>query len=170
MTFQFDTSLAATCLWCLDHVLDDLFLNSHPLKKIWIDLYGNSWISVLRYFYFSCSRLSWKCTVFGNVTWHFIDVPSLFFLIAGAAQPEYTITADDCDNMVAIECVPMDERGRRVRGRYHSASSNCVELLLIKFLIFYKQISIWLLASSDIWVCLYLGSWLYFRSTENFAA
>lgn len=32
----------------------------------------------------------------------------------GAAQPEYTITADDCDSMVAIECVPMDERGRRV--------------------------------------------------------
>lgn len=34
-------------------------------------------------------------------------------MIEGAAQPEYTITADDYDNMVAIECVPMDERGRR---------------------------------------------------------
>ncbi|XP_024374953.1 uncharacterized protein [Physcomitrium patens] len=34
-------------------------------------------------------------------------------MIEGAAQPEYTITADDCDSMVAIECVPMDERGRR---------------------------------------------------------
>jgi hypothetical protein len=34
-------------------------------------------------------------------------------MIDGAAQPEYTITADDCDSMVAIECVPMDERGRR---------------------------------------------------------
>jgi len=33
--------------------------------------------------------------------------------IEGAAQPEYTITADDCDSMVAIECVPMDECGRR---------------------------------------------------------
>ena len=41
-----------------------------------------------------------------------------FCFVAGAAQPEYTITADDCDNMVAIECVPMDERGRRVRGRH----------------------------------------------------
>jgi hypothetical protein len=36
-------------------------------------------------------------------------------VITGAAQPEYTITADDCDSMVAVECVPMDERGRRVR-------------------------------------------------------
>lgn len=35
-------------------------------------------------------------------------------VMTGAAQPEYTITADDYDSMVAIECVPMDERGRRV--------------------------------------------------------
>ncbi|XP_073395816.1 uncharacterized protein [Physcomitrium patens] len=34
-------------------------------------------------------------------------------MIEEAAQPEYTITADDCDSMVAIECVPMDECGRR---------------------------------------------------------
>ncbi|CAM6128105.1 unnamed protein product [Calypogeia fissa] len=33
--------------------------------------------------------------------------------IEGAAQPEYTVTADDCDTMIAIECVPMDERNRR---------------------------------------------------------
>ncbi|KAG0587598.1 hypothetical protein KC19_2G176400 [Ceratodon purpureus] len=33
--------------------------------------------------------------------------------IEGAAQPEYVITADDCDNVVAVECVPMDERNRR---------------------------------------------------------
>ncbi|KAL2632751.1 hypothetical protein R1flu_004230 [Riccia fluitans] len=33
--------------------------------------------------------------------------------IEGAAQPEYTVTADDCDTLIAIECVPMDERNRR---------------------------------------------------------
>lgn len=44
----------------------------------------------------------------------FTDFEWLFFHKTGAAQPEYTITADDCDSMVAIECVPMDERGRRV--------------------------------------------------------
>ncbi|BBN04539.1 hypothetical protein MPTK1_3g05520 [Marchantia polymorpha subsp. ruderalis] len=33
--------------------------------------------------------------------------------IEGAAQPEYTITADDCETMIAVECVPMDERNRR---------------------------------------------------------
>ncbi|KAL3694952.1 hypothetical protein R1sor_008603 [Riccia sorocarpa] len=33
--------------------------------------------------------------------------------IEGAAQPEYTVTADDCETLIAIECVPMDERNRR---------------------------------------------------------
>jgi len=33
--------------------------------------------------------------------------------IEGAAQPEYTITADDVDAWIAIECVPMDERSRK---------------------------------------------------------
>lgn len=33
--------------------------------------------------------------------------------IDGAAQPDYVITADDIDNVVAVECVPMDERNRR---------------------------------------------------------
>lgn len=36
----------------------------------------------------------------------------------GAAQPEYTVTADDCETMIAIECVPMDERNRRVWNSY----------------------------------------------------
>jgi hypothetical protein len=34
--------------------------------------------------------------------------------IEGAGQPEYMITADDCDSKLAIDCVPMDEKGRRV--------------------------------------------------------
>ncbi|KAJ7536086.1 hypothetical protein O6H91_12G056000 [Diphasiastrum complanatum] len=33
--------------------------------------------------------------------------------IDGAAQPVYTITADDCDTIIAIHCVPMDERERK---------------------------------------------------------
>ncbi|CAK9883016.1 unnamed protein product [Sphagnum jensenii] len=33
--------------------------------------------------------------------------------IEGAGQPEYMITADDCDIKLAIDCVPMDEMGRR---------------------------------------------------------
>lgn len=51
----------------------------------------------------------------GYVSCHNIDVTCRTLIPTGAAQPEYTITADDCDSMVAIECVPMDERGRRVR-------------------------------------------------------
>jgi hypothetical protein len=34
--------------------------------------------------------------------------------VTGAGQPEYMITADDCDSKLAIDCVPMDEKGRRV--------------------------------------------------------
>ncbi|XP_073394681.1 uncharacterized protein [Physcomitrium patens] len=33
--------------------------------------------------------------------------------IEGAAQSDYVITADDCDNIVAVECVPVDERNRK---------------------------------------------------------
>lgn len=57
-------------------------------------------------------------------------------IFTGAAQPEYTITADDCDSMVAIECVPMDERGRRVRGYHDKAGYNLMIVLLNKVLKF----------------------------------
>ncbi|KAH9330829.1 hypothetical protein KI387_002937 [Taxus chinensis] len=33
--------------------------------------------------------------------------------IEGAAQPDYTVTADDVDALIAIECVPMDDRNRK---------------------------------------------------------
>lgn len=36
-----------------------------------------------------------------------------FFHIQGAAQPEYTITADDIDTILSLECTPMDERNRK---------------------------------------------------------
>lgn len=35
------------------------------------------------------------------------------FYIEGAAQPDYTVTADDVDALIAIECVPMDDRNRK---------------------------------------------------------
>lgn len=55
------------------------------------------------------------------------DFVQLFFHKTGAAQPEYTITADDCDSMVAIECVPMDERGRRVSADVLFVLNDCLE-------------------------------------------
>ncbi|KAI5081904.1 hypothetical protein GOP47_0001647 [Adiantum capillus-veneris] len=36
-----------------------------------------------------------------------------FFHIPGAAQPEYTITADDVDTRLSLECTPMDDRNRK---------------------------------------------------------
>eukprot|EP00850_Spirogloea_muscicola_P021717 SM000259S08739 [mRNA] locus=s259:141724:145733:+ [translate_table: standard] len=48
-----------------------------------------------------------------SIQWvrHYADGTAAY--IEGAAQPEYTITADDCNTIVAIECVPMDEQNRR---------------------------------------------------------
>ncbi|XP_057871763.2 uncharacterized protein LOC131078111 isoform X1 [Cryptomeria japonica] len=33
--------------------------------------------------------------------------------IEGASQPDYTVTADDVDALIAIECVPIDDRNRK---------------------------------------------------------
>jgi hypothetical protein len=35
--------------------------------------------------------------------------------MTGAGQPEYMITADDCESKVMINCVPMDEHSRQVK-------------------------------------------------------
>ena len=31
----------------------------------------------------------------------------------GATNPEYVVTADDVDKLIAVECIPMDEQGRQ---------------------------------------------------------
>lgn len=36
-----------------------------------------------------------------------------FLHISGAAQPDYTITADDIDTLLSLECTPMDDRNRK---------------------------------------------------------
>ncbi|XP_015895448.3 uncharacterized protein LOC107429267 isoform X4 [Ziziphus jujuba] len=33
--------------------------------------------------------------------------------IEGATNPEYTVTADDVDKIIAVECIPMDDHGRQ---------------------------------------------------------
>ncbi|CAA2982225.1 Hypothetical predicted protein [Olea europaea subsp. europaea] len=33
--------------------------------------------------------------------------------IEGATNPEYVVTADDVDKLIAVECIPMDEQGRQ---------------------------------------------------------
>lgn len=33
--------------------------------------------------------------------------------IEGATNPEYIVTADDVDKLIAVECIPMDEQGRQ---------------------------------------------------------
>lgn len=40
------------------------------------------------------------------------DVSVLFF--PGATNPDYIVTADDVDKLIAVECIPMDEQGRQV--------------------------------------------------------
>ncbi|KAG5540400.1 hypothetical protein RHGRI_020577 [Rhododendron griersonianum] len=34
--------------------------------------------------------------------------------IQGATNPEYVVTADDVDKLIAVECIPMDDQGREV--------------------------------------------------------
>lgn len=36
------------------------------------------------------------------------------FLGSGATNPEYVVTADDVDKLIAVECIPMDDKGRQV--------------------------------------------------------
>ncbi|GMN61566.1 hypothetical protein TIFTF001_030656 [Ficus carica] len=33
--------------------------------------------------------------------------------IEGATNPEYIVTADDVDKIIAVECIPMDDQGRQ---------------------------------------------------------
>lgn len=33
---------------------------------------------------------------------------------SGATNPEYVVTADDVDKLIAVECIPMDDQGRQV--------------------------------------------------------
>lgn len=33
--------------------------------------------------------------------------------IEGATNPEYVVTADDVDKLIAVECIPMDDKGRQ---------------------------------------------------------
>ncbi|XP_004510196.1 uncharacterized protein [Cicer arietinum] len=33
--------------------------------------------------------------------------------IEGASNPEYVVTADDVDKLIAVECIPMDDKGRQ---------------------------------------------------------
>lgn len=34
----------------------------------------------------------------------------------GATNPEYVVTADDVDKLIAVECIPMDDQGRQVHA------------------------------------------------------
>ncbi|KAM7472385.1 hypothetical protein LguiA_010568 [Lonicera macranthoides] len=34
--------------------------------------------------------------------------------IEGATYPEYIVTADDIDKIIALKCVPMDDQGREL--------------------------------------------------------
>lgn len=38
----------------------------------------------------------------------------IVFSDSGATNPEYIVTADDVDKLIAVECIPMDEIGHQV--------------------------------------------------------
>nr|KAJ0224352.1 hypothetical protein LSAT_V11C100034540 [Lactuca sativa] len=37
-----------------------------------------------------------------------------------ATNPEYVVSADDVDKLIAVECIPMDDHGRRVKKIFKS--------------------------------------------------
>ncbi|XP_052619657.1 uncharacterized protein LOC111921383 isoform X2 [Lactuca sativa] len=43
-----------------------------------------------------------------------------FEYIEGATNPEYVVSADDVDKLIAVECIPMDDHGRRVKKIFKS--------------------------------------------------
>lgn len=45
----------------------------------------------------------------------YFDLSILLYIIgSGATNPEYVVTADDVDKLIAVECIPMDDQGRQV--------------------------------------------------------
>jgi hypothetical protein len=51
------------------------------------------------------------------VVWYKFNTIFIFtyvFLGSGATNPEYVVTADDVDKLIAVECIPMDDKGRQV--------------------------------------------------------
>lgn len=55
------------------------------------------------------------------MAFEFTSVLVFYFRDSGATNPEYTITADDVDKLVAVECIPMNDQGHQV---YHITYSN----------------------------------------------
>ncbi|CAJ1948690.1 unnamed protein product [Sphenostylis stenocarpa] len=43
----------------------------------------------------------------------FFEILCLFAGWSGATNPEYVVTADDVDKLIAVECIPMDDKGRQ---------------------------------------------------------
>ena len=37
-----------------------------------------------------------------------------WFFDLGATNPEYVVAADDVDKLIAVECIPMDDKGHQV--------------------------------------------------------
>lgn len=55
-----------------------------------------------------------------NLTFQFLHLVILYSLLSGkkiypgATNPEYVVSADDVDKLIAVECIPMDYLGHQV--------------------------------------------------------
>jgi len=69
---------------------------------------------------------TWFGSLRGGAQWvrQFADGRAEY--IEGAASPEYVVTVDDCDAVVAIECVPMNDQGQRVECLEQYLDGTCV--------------------------------------------
>lgn len=55
---------------------------------------------------------------------------------SGATNPEYVVTADDVDKLIAVECIPMDDKGRQVSCILHIQTSFCIYVCVFNSLSF----------------------------------
>lgn len=56
-----------------------------------------------------------------------------FCFYSGATNPEYVVTADDVDKLIAVECIPMDDQGRQVILESVFFYVSVVEFLFVVF-------------------------------------
>jgi hypothetical protein len=59
--------------------------------------------------------------------------------IEGATHPEYIVTADDVDKLIAVECIPMDDQGRQVKYRDFSGIYSFNESVVSKDVLLIMQ-------------------------------
>lgn len=80
-------------------------------RQVINEFYFELSIFLLKFFLF-CAVLPFCLMNLSYISWIILYTHSAF--VSGATNPDYIVTADDVDKLIAVECIPMDEQGRQV--------------------------------------------------------